>query len=45
MGDTRLQAHLQDGLFENDRVLDTLKEMMSLMEQLGVSSFFFSFFF
>lgn len=26
--------------FLKDRVLDTLKEMMSLAEQLGVSSFF-----
>lgn len=37
----RLRAHVLDGLFENDRVLDTLTEMMSLVEQLGVSSFFF----
>lgn len=27
--------------FLEDRVLDTLKEMMSLAEQLGVSSFFY----
>lgn len=32
----RLRAHVQDG-----RVPDTLEEMMSLVERLGVSSFFF----